>query len=568
MILVNVYEGFVSEIRAYFLAYRLAVVHQDDFVLDLSQFYQGSFWTYHLDYLRIPDVRKIVYRGFDKKEFFKVKYGKEIVVIENGMELEKIHCIYDKRKLYYIINDSYMYDDFFDLHSEYFFRYIGSDIVTKNLFSMLELNTCSEDMAAFMRELKEKTTTSVGIHIRLGDFFNVGWIVEEDFAFFRAAVQWFREKENSPEFYVFSDDICMAEEILGKAKDIKYIHFPFSFQSDIEELICLALCDHRILDKKSTYGLFAETIAQNKYGKDGMTLILKERHFQNDAGNRDYVEKAVNTDNGPNKKMYFGCYKELSSEEVALYDDRYNIISAGVPEYVSNTVESNLKKGLVVFAVRQTYMKAMPRGMEYLAHYMSKLNYSVHFIGIKGECLSDETKCMDWVFENSVLEHGLNSLVSDICLYSYEVLNTERLYTEFIGRLKNERDCESAIVIVRKAIALPPISQHGQDKYVFIDFSDRFDEEAVKCISEYSVQEINYLYENSDIIITFDRDIQKKWANMGKENVWYIDLEKIYPQFFICENNKAPEILRTALDNYCENILKTILKNYERSGKR
>ncbi len=557
MIIINVYEGFVSEIRAFFLAYRLSRVHNDKMILDLSQFYRGSFWSYHMDLLCIPNVDKIAFRDYDSVKCLEREYGKIVTIIRDGIQLEEIHKRYNNEEIYYLINDSYIYDDFFVLHREYYFRHIGSDNITKELFSMIKLKKPSKQYIELRNTISDLTCTSVGVHIRLGDFYNVGWIVEKDFDFYKAAIQWFRENKDEVKFFIFSDDLRGARDILGEYDDLEYVQFDFSYQSDIEELFCLASCDCRVLDKKSTYGLFAETIAQNQYNTNGLTAIIKERHFQNDAGNKDYVEKATNTDEGVNKREYFGIYKEFDENEIERYSNRYIHDNTSTNTY--REAYTVCVCDSVVFATRQTYVKAFPHGLQYLAHYLAKHNYNVGFIGKRMDIDgAEQSTALTTVFNNICIESGMNSLVSDVKVIDYKLLNELRLYNDFYKIWKEKYKVSTLKVIVRKPIALPPMEKHGDDVFIFIDFSDPFDYESLCCRKEYKLSDIEYLYENADFIITFDKTIEQKWSKT--KAIRYIDLGQVYPYTFRTLGGDISYQLRRGMENYSKEI-QTIIEN-------
>ena len=554
-IIVNFYEGFVSEIRAFFLGYRLAKIHQDELVMDISQFYRGSFWSFHMDLLNIPEIKKISFRDIDVVKCIENKYNKQVVVVENGTQLEKIHNSYDKNEIYYIINDSYFYDDFFLLHREFFFRYIGDDNITQELFSTIEVKKPSREYSKMLKMIKAPENVSVGVHIRLGDFYNVGWIVEKDFEFYRAAIQLFRELEANAKFFIFSDDIEMASKILGEKDDIVYVHFPFSYQSDIEELLCIAECKRRILDKKSTYGLFAEAVAQNRHKNDGLTVIIKERHFQDNAGNKEYVEKATNTDEGVNQREYFGMYKELDASDIKHYAQKYGYKAQGRYTTDDGKEKKSSIRG-VVFATRQTYAKSCPHGLQYLAHFLSKHDYIVGFIGKNMDCGEEIQNILSYVFEHSDVELGMNSLVSEIQLFSYNLLNKYMLYTGFYDEYRRQNELEKLYIVVRKPIALPPLEKHGDNIYIFIDFTDPWDEESKNCLKEYDAEEIDYMYDNADYVITFNNKVSER--GYLKNKVIYIDLDRAYPSMLEPMGEQSPQQLRNGMDKYCNEIMKVL----------
>lgn len=551
MIVINVYEGFTSEIRAYFLAFRLAETFGDKFVLDLSQFYKGSYWNYHLDYLKIPEVEKFMCRCPTIEgiiDQIREKYQMNVANIQSGEELENIYNNYSRDIIYYISEDSYVYDYFFERHSEFFYRYVGNDWITAQLFDFLELRKSSDEYQTVIYEICSNTD-SVGVHIRLGDFYNAGWIVDSDLAFYPAAIQMLREMLSHPMFYVFSDEPIKAKELLGIAEDIRYIHFECTVQSDIEELMCLAGCKNRILNKKSTYGLLAETIARNKYKEEGITVIIQKMNFTNDAGNKDYVDKLVNSNDGVNKDSLLGKYITLNVREIEEYHSRYKYCKPQNENQLLITSKKDSYEIPVVFFTRQNYSKSKLTGMQYWAHYLA-YNRQVIFVGAKE--LAEPCVSLEELIEESNIENGMYQISSKVRLFSYNLLNNKNLYSEFIERVKEEYGYQNTIIICRKPNALPLKKDHKGNLYVFVDFTDPYEAESVKCIRELTQNDIIYMYENADLVITFSQKVKLEYETVNQ--VKYLDIKSIYPDCLVLSDNDNPEIIGDCCRNLCSRM--------------
>ncbi len=576
MLIITIYGGFVSQVRAFYLAYRLARKYNDKLVLDLSQYYTGYYQPYLLDALKIPNIEKIALKGNELQRVSEIGriYHVEPEVIRNGDELETVYSSYNKENLYYIVNDCCEYDSFCGIHKEFFYRYTGNDEVTNDIISMIQCYGASPNFDFLKKSLADKK--SVGIHIRLRDFIKVGWMVEKDFAFYRAAVQWYREHLETPVFYVFSDDIECARNILGNCEDIKYVKLCGGYIADIEELLCLAKCENRILTKKSNYSLLAALLAQKVWGNNGYTLIIEKMNLAEFAGSYEYVDNNYNKNQGCHRNEDLGKYVLLSSEEIATYESRFKLVtkeekrkdSISIPdscfdsyffnekeiwekgrevyaknensvayeeyprilEYKFNQYMINRKKAAFLFLTFQTYSESVVSGMQHMAHYFAHLGHEVHFVGKRSNDINAGSKGVKGLPANPVQAQDMNSYYYGFQLYPYDELNRTNKYVEFSRQLQKNIG-SSLVVIVRKINALPPKEEHEKYpiRYVFLDFTDPYERE--KC--DYTDEEMEYLYRNADMIITYSEDIYKKWSVEDGINVHYVDISKFYPSHII-----------------------------------
>lgn len=136
-----------------------------------------------MDCFNVPICDKIAFRGDEaaRIESMAQYYGQEICVIRNSSELEEICKQYDKGKIYYIIYDS-EYDDFLYKYPEYSFLYVSNDMLTNKIMKMLELAPTHFSLLPDGEDLGREC---VGVHIRLTDFVEIGWTVQEDLLFSR-----------------------------------------------------------------------------------------------------------------------------------------------------------------------------------------------------------------------------------------------------------------------------------------------------------------------------------------------------------------------------------------------
>lgn len=530
MVIITLYGGLVSQIRAFYIGYKLKRVFGDTLVLDLSQYYNGYYRPYLMDFLNVPDCLRVAVRGTCAVRIASIedRYQKKLQLIENGEELEKVYNNYDSTQAYYIINDCCNYDIFCQNHPEFFYRYKGDDPATREIMDMMRISTPSEYIDRF--DLLIENHESVGIHIRLQDFMRVGWMVEQDYDFYRAAVQWYREQIENALFFVFSDDIILAEEILGTADDIIYMAGTDQCQNDVEQLLCLSKCKHKVLSKKSGFSLFAETISQNKWKLNGYTLLIEQMNLADDAGDKEYVDNRFNKepicrweDNISNcillKRAEIEALNRKYLKKGIVHCDRQEVISSHTEKQAGN---------LFIFLTLQTYSQTVITGMERMAKWLAAHENEVHFVGERMELPCEpESGNFIWTLENAREAKDFNGNSLGYTLYPYAELNRNDNYMAFTEFLCKDKDIP-AYVIVRKRNGLPPLEKHREYhlKFIFVDFSDKYETENWGAMSE---DDLEYLYHNADMVITFKSSVYKEYKNILGDKVVLADRRKYFP---------------------------------------
>lgn len=529
MIIVSLFGGLVSQIRAFYMGYKLSRKFQDALVLDLSSYYNGYYRPYVLDFLKIPDCQRIAIRGELSSRVKKIErlYGQSLHVIENGEELEKTYKEYITSQIYYLVNDCCNYDRFCRKHPEFYFRYIGDDLVTNGIMNMIQI----ENSNAYLADFESDTANyeRVGVHIRLRDFIQVGWMTEQDYDFYKAAVVWFRQKVANPLFIIFSDDMDEARKILGIADDIYYMENTCVPQNDIEQLICFSKCKHKILSKKSGFSLFAATISQNKWKAEGYTLIIENMNLAETAGEREYVD--YNFNKNPISRWEDSLYNcvSLSKDEIEKLSALYRKNDSGGNRNYNIPVisdESRGNKDIFVFLTLQTFSQTRITGMERMARIFAKEN-EVHFVGERNNSNSFIGTGFQNTLQKAHQAEDINGCLFGYTLYPYAELNKNNNYTDFIRYLCNDSAEKCCYVIVRKRQSLPPLEypRIGQEKYIFIDFTDEFEVEDWRGISE---EDLAYMYENADLVITFQKAVCEQYNKIRSRFV-YVDLSRFYP---------------------------------------
>lgn len=274
MVIMGLSSGLGNSIFEYAAAYALCKELNQELILDISECVYGKN-GYLLDYFNILDSPKIVYYDWDiehlshediKRIPEKLKEKAIILTQEEQEGAHKYGALRELVKEDYSDKDIYLCGYFFN-RQKYYDKYWAE---IKNLFS---LKVKIREVDTFRKLIKDKI--SVGIHIRRGDMLflyeNLGIQLEDNY--YRAAIQYIRKYIGKCSFFVFSDDIAYAKEMLGKDSSLWYVNFGGGQDAALSEFVCLSLCNHRILSNGSSYSMLADDLCR---GKDKKTFYHGE----------------------------------------------------------------------------------------------------------------------------------------------------------------------------------------------------------------------------------------------------------------------------------------------------
>lgn len=270
MVIIRISPGFANSIMEFCGGYALARELGEEYVLDVG-LCQDSAWGYLVDMFNIPDCKKNTYYTVDysnREIQNNLSIPQELRENARLIRIPDYSCIDNAKFLVSSQTDIYLNDYFMD-QQKYFMKYWDE------LGPMMSYKGQSENIESFKEMIKGRT--SVGVHVRRGDMLYSGYALTED-NYYKAAIEYCRKKiDRDALFCVFSDDIGYARELLGNDRNIKYVHFVGYDEVDVEEFVCLSLCDHRIRSKTSTYGDFADRINGSK---DKITLLQGDLEYR------------------------------------------------------------------------------------------------------------------------------------------------------------------------------------------------------------------------------------------------------------------------------------------------
>ncbi len=528
MLIQAIYGGFVSQMKGFYMAYKLAYHRGDELVLDVSSFYEGYKYPFFLDCFDIPVCTKIAFRG---KEHARIEnmskyYKQEICIIKNGDELEAIYKNYNCQNIYYIIYDS-AYDDFLYRHQEYSFLYVGNDELTNKIMEMLELPPIEHRL---LTDFGEQGIENVGVHIRLTDFVEIGWTVHEDLDFFPAAIQWMREHLNNARFYVFSDDICQAKNLLGYAEDVIYVESDRKKEhgTDLEEFLLLSRCKHKILTKKSTYSWFSAVVGCNKWKADGYTLMIEHLHVNLSQENQIQVENVFNGFKGIFQKKDLPNCILLSDEEIHHWSARYISEKCGEKnsaDKLEDIAIIHIPDKTFLFLTYQSYSQWVICGMQHMAKIVAAAGNKVYFVGTGIKYTDQGDDNIDWTIQHK--EEAFDDLNCSLGyeIFPYAQLNARNSYKQFVEYISS-KDNNTLYVIARKPCVFRSCEKMKNIKLIFIDFSDVYEAEKSK-VPE--AEEVGYMYKTADLVVTYDYETYMNYETELKGKIIFVDISKLYP---------------------------------------
>lgn len=266
MIYINLRGGLGNQLFQYASARSFTIASNEKLCLDLSGITNKTHNIYALDKFNIcaetvsecPIWQKkvskvflsISYRigkkfGFDKSYKFDVAlsyilnlFG--IYNIDNGYM--KFRRSITKNKY---INGYLQSDKYFEAYSE---------IIREELSLKEGLSVKTFQLSNTM-----KSQNSVCVHIRRGDFVNIGGIVCTN-EYYAGAVEYLAQKLETPQFYIFSNDIPWVRENISFPLEVNFID---GNNPSYEEVILMSSCNNFVISN-STFSWWGQFLSENR----------------------------------------------------------------------------------------------------------------------------------------------------------------------------------------------------------------------------------------------------------------------------------------------------------------
>lgn len=265
MVIVQVIGGAASQMSAFSRGYVVAQRLKKELVLDVSDYINGYKFPYALDYFDLK-YRKLKYIHttpyvLSQKVIpldFMEKYHPYVIPTE-GKTIEQI-C---EEALEHQDENIYMVGE----------GTTGAEYI-ENVSEVFKVREDNAFLSYFKRRIEN--IVSIAVHIRRTDFVSLGW--DTEYAYYEAAIHYIEEKFPNAVFFFFSDDMESVQNHFGMKEEYRYVRLPGGFATDVVELLCMSLCNHRIMTKKSGYSQWARFLNTNP---DAMNIIFSEETADN-----------------------------------------------------------------------------------------------------------------------------------------------------------------------------------------------------------------------------------------------------------------------------------------------
>lgn len=255
MITSVIQAGFGNQLFQYAIAYSIAKQLSTELILDISFFdffkktNPNNLREYNLDNLSI-EFNTIINspdRYWKYKLASKCNHNivKKILGLNNLIVEDIDMCRDFQQSVISSVNQESILYGFWQ-NTQYFKDYI-SDL--RRMFR--PSYAVNEEVERTIEEIKKNL--SVGVHIRRGDFLNLGWSKGEDY--YVNAIKLILSKLPAPRFYIVSDDPEWCRKTFNSMPDIVVLELS-SKHKDIDEFFILSNCKHLIISE-STFGWWA-----------------------------------------------------------------------------------------------------------------------------------------------------------------------------------------------------------------------------------------------------------------------------------------------------------------------
>lgn len=244
MIIIKMLGGFASQLRQFNIAYSLSKELGTKVGLDLSDYDKGYFRPYVLDYLLLPSHEIVGVKVLTSA--FHAKCGEELLEWYENSEL--------RTKDIFIDGEATNFNSFFDKYPDF---WVNSE---SELLKHIEL----KEKSIFVDEFsKMNPQNMIGIHVRLGDFTEIGWDTEIET--YQAKLGFYLSKYPNAKVVIFSNDVVKAKKMFISDNRFYFMNHHNGYIGDIEEFLCFSMCKYKILSAKSGYSKLAELIGVASY---------------------------------------------------------------------------------------------------------------------------------------------------------------------------------------------------------------------------------------------------------------------------------------------------------------
>ena len=274
MIYLSLKGGLGNQMFQYAAARSMAIDTNEEITLDLKNLNNSkvNHEIYTLDKLNINSNIKlsnekinftikqnIIYKIIILGIFFRLSYKNKQL---NDYFEKTFQKILNKNG-FYQVTSGYIPIKVYNTKIKYFNGYFQSDKYFKKNFNIIREELLVKEKVTKKNKVildKIKSTESVCVHIRRGDYTNLENYLICNISYYLKAIEIMKEKIKNPKFYIFSDDIEWVKKNINFNANVTYID---KKNTNYEELRLMYNCKHFIISN-SSFSWWAQYLSANE----------------------------------------------------------------------------------------------------------------------------------------------------------------------------------------------------------------------------------------------------------------------------------------------------------------
>lgn len=308
MVIVQIIGGTASQMSAFMKGWMLSEKLGTELILDVSDYINGYKFPYALDYFDL-DCRKLKYM-----------HATPYVISERIVPKEFL----EEFNPYFIAEKSFSeICEEAEQHKGRNIYLVGETAIpVYEMYGIHEVFRIKENTYLNYFKTAIENIVSVAVHVRRTDFILLG--VSNEYAYYEAAIQYVEERISNAIFFIFSDDLEDVKKTLGTRENYRYVKLPGGFITDVTEMICMSMCNHRIMTKQSGYSNWAAALSTNR---DAFNIVFAEEESEryinlNRAMVAEYVHRKEEEQKRKAERMF--CWDEDEEYIITAIDKERN----------------------------------------------------------------------------------------------------------------------------------------------------------------------------------------------------------------------------------------------------
>ena len=230
-----------------------------------NQMFQYAFYLSLLNKGRkvIPDIslfrsdkKHLMHNGFELEKIFSLNpsvvfhsswFSQQLIKILLKFKLE---ILITKDSVHFGVQEKLLNSTIFHLHgywqSEKYFHDVADRVRTEFIFKNID----QENLAIAKEMRSSQKYTSVSLHVRRGDYIKYNMqLLGRDY--YEKAIEYIKSQVERPMFYIFSDDMDVATDIVKKL-NVAYTPITINSGADsYKDMYLMSQCAHNIIANSS-----------------------------------------------------------------------------------------------------------------------------------------------------------------------------------------------------------------------------------------------------------------------------------------------------------------------------